>query len=224
MIASPPLLAERALAFAIGDPDWRDAIVGDLREEFVRMARRHGLPYARRWYWTQAMGVAAHRAVARVTGSRRAAPLAMPDPPESRAGSLSLFGHDLRAAWRSLRHQPALSLTVVAMLSLGLAANADDLRAGRCHRPAALPLSRRGTRRRCRLRLAPAFLRSRVCGARRLHRLAQPGARCLRSSRGHRVVGPAVPARWPAATAHRLPRLAGAFRDPRGVARCWAAH
>jgi putative ABC transport system permease protein len=30
----------------------------------------------------------------------------------------------LRSAWRSLRHQPALSLTVVAMLSLGLAANA----------------------------------------------------------------------------------------------------
>ena len=124
MTAAPPLLAERALALAVGDPEWRDAILGDLREEFLSMARRHGLPYARRWYWTQAVGVAAHRAVARVTGSRRSAPFAMPDPPESRAGSLSLFWHDLRSAWRSLRHQPALSLTVVAMLALGLAANA----------------------------------------------------------------------------------------------------
>jgi predicted permease len=124
MTAAPPLLAERALALAVGDPEWRDAILGDLREEFLSMARRHGLPYARRWYWAQAVGVAAHRAAARVTGSRRSAPFVMPEPPESRAGSLSLFWHDLRSAWRSLRHQPALSLTVVAMLALGLAANA----------------------------------------------------------------------------------------------------
>src|SRR4029450_13846991 len=64
MTAAPPLLAERALALAVGDPEWRDAILGDLREEFLSMARRHGLPYARRWYWTQAVGVVAHRAVA----------------------------------------------------------------------------------------------------------------------------------------------------------------
>ena len=88
MTAAPPLLAERALALAVGDPEWRDAILGDLREEFVRMARRHGLPYARRWYWGQALGVAAHRAVARVSGSRRGTHLAMPEPPEPRAGWL----------------------------------------------------------------------------------------------------------------------------------------
>ena len=50
MTAAPPLLAERALALAVGDPEWRDAILGDLREEFLSMARRHGLPYARRWF------------------------------------------------------------------------------------------------------------------------------------------------------------------------------
>ena len=124
MTASPPLLAERALALAVGDPDWRDAILGDLREEFLLMARRHGLPYARRWYWAQAMGVAAHRALARVTGAQRATRLPMPEPPEPRAGRLALVWHDLHSAWRSLRHQPALSLTVVAVLALGLAANA----------------------------------------------------------------------------------------------------
>ena len=121
---TPPLLAERALALAVGDPDWRDAILGDLREEFVCMARRHGLPYARRWYWGQALGVAAHRAVARVTRARRTAPMSMPEPPEPHADWLALLWHDLHSAWRSLQHQPALSLTVVAMLALGLAANA----------------------------------------------------------------------------------------------------
>jgi len=124
MTPAPPLLAERALELAVGDPDWRDAIVGDLREEFLLMARRHGLAYARRWYWAQAIGVAAHRAVARVTGTRRGTHMAMPEPPEPRAGWLALVWHDLHSAWRSLRHQPALSLTVVAMLALGLAANA----------------------------------------------------------------------------------------------------
>ena len=124
MTPSPPPLAERALALTVGDPDWRDAILGDLREEFLLMARRHGPSYARRWYWAQAIGVAAHRTVARVTGTRRVTRLAVPEPPEPRAGWLALVWHDLHSAWRSLRHQPALSLTVVAILALGLAANA----------------------------------------------------------------------------------------------------
>ena len=119
----PPLLAERALVFAIGDTEWADAIAGDLREEFVEMTRRHGAPYARRWYWGQAMGVAAHKLAARV---RRPRPSAMlePDPPNERAGLLSRVLHDVRSAWRSVCHQPALSATVVAVLALGLAANA----------------------------------------------------------------------------------------------------
>jgi len=121
---SPPLLAERALVFAIGDTEWADAIAGDLREEFVEMTKRHGASYARRWYWAQAMGVAAHRLTARVRRPRRAPAMLEPDPPDTRAGILTRVAHDLRGAWRSLRHQPALSATVVIVLGLALAANA----------------------------------------------------------------------------------------------------
>jgi putative ABC transport system permease protein len=124
MSASPPLLAERALVAAIGDAEWANAIAGDLREEFVQMTKRHGAPYARRWYWAQAMGVAAHQLAARVRRPRRASAMLEPDPPDARAGLLSQAAHDLRAAWRSIRHQPALSATVVVVLALGLAANA----------------------------------------------------------------------------------------------------
>jgi predicted permease len=124
VIAAPPALAERALGLAVRDPEWRDAILGDLREEFLLMTRRHGLPVARRWYWVQAMGIAAHRAAARLSPARRSAPLASPEPPDPHAGRVAWLGHDLRAAWRSLRHQPALSATVVVVLALGLAANA----------------------------------------------------------------------------------------------------
>lgn len=124
MIASPPPLAERTLALVEPDPDWRDAILGDLREEFVTMAERHGLPYARRWYWAHALGLAAHRATARLTRVSRRTAAPDPEPPEPRASRRTLLRHDVRAAWRSLRHQPALTATIVVVLSLGLAANA----------------------------------------------------------------------------------------------------
>ncbi len=35
-----------------------------------------------------------------------------------------MLWHDLRSAWRSVRHQPALSATIVLVLALGLSANA----------------------------------------------------------------------------------------------------
>ncbi len=122
--AHPPLLAERALVVAVGDAEWADAIAGDLREEFVEMTRRHGASYARRWYWAQALGVAAHRLTARVRRPRRASAMFEPDPPDTRAGLLARVAHDLKGAWRSLRHQPALAATVVLVLGLALAANA----------------------------------------------------------------------------------------------------
>jgi hypothetical protein len=34
---TPPRFAERLLSASIADDEWRDSIVGDLREEFVRM-------------------------------------------------------------------------------------------------------------------------------------------------------------------------------------------
>jgi putative ABC transport system permease protein len=124
VIATPPPLAERGLALVEPDPHWRDAILGDLREEFVIMAQRHGLPAARRWYWANALGLAAHRTAARLTRAHRRHAAPESEPPEPRAGRLALLGHDLRAAWRSLRHQPVLASTIVVVLALGLAANA----------------------------------------------------------------------------------------------------
>ncbi len=44
---SPPPLAERILRLTIRDGEWREAVSGDLREEFAEAVGRHGLPAAR---------------------------------------------------------------------------------------------------------------------------------------------------------------------------------
>ena len=51
-------------------------------------------------------------------------PQRLPEPAPDSAGMLGLLGYDLRQAWRSVRHHPALSLTVVIVLAVALAANA----------------------------------------------------------------------------------------------------
>jgi hypothetical protein len=101
---APPRLAERGLRLLEPDADWRDAILGDLREEFPIMAERHGAPYARRWYWAHALGIALHRAGSRLTPGRRRHALPFTEPPEPRASRVSLLLHDVRAAWRSVGH------------------------------------------------------------------------------------------------------------------------
>lgn len=119
-MTTPPRAAERLLALTVRDPEWRDGILGDLAEEFQVVRQRRGGAAARRWYWAQALGLTAHRLTAGRPTRRRSPP----PPPEPRTGRAALLLHDLRSAWRSVLHQPALSLTVVAILGLSLAANA----------------------------------------------------------------------------------------------------
>ena len=123
MTAQPPRLTERALAMTIADPEWRESVIGDLSEEFTAVVARQGTVRARWWYRRQALAVATHRTAARFT--RRSPMLRrLPEPVDSRAGFMGILWHDLRQAWRSVRHHPALSLTVVVVLAVALAANA----------------------------------------------------------------------------------------------------
>ena len=53
----------RAAAWLVGvcaSPDESDAVLGDLREEFVDVAGREGVAAARRWYWRQALRSSGH--------------------------------------------------------------------------------------------------------------------------------------------------------------------
>lgn len=121
----PPALAERLLRVSVRDPEWRESIAGDLREEFAAVAARLGGPAAGRWYWRQALPLVvrflAGRIVPAVTPARRRITIA---EVEQRSTLGAGWLREVRHAWRSLWQRPALTATIVATLALALAANA----------------------------------------------------------------------------------------------------
>ncbi len=120
---TPSKLAERLLRAVIGDQNWRDAVLGDLREEYETVARAHGATAARRWHWRQVLQLAGRRLSGRglrVRASNKVAPLEPLEPGVRFAG----LQRDLQHAFRSLVGHPSLSAVIIAALALGLAANA----------------------------------------------------------------------------------------------------
>ena len=124
--AVPPAMAERILRATVRDAEWRDAVTGDLREEFAALIARHGQGAASRWYWRQSLPLAARFAAGRIvpalTPPRRRR-LAVADIERTSVLGAG-WSRELRHAWRALWQRPALTATIVATLALALAANA----------------------------------------------------------------------------------------------------
>ncbi len=120
----PPRLAEWLLRRSVATAEWREAVSGDLREEFHALARRRGAAVARRWYWRQTLVLTLRfttgRLVPMATPRR---PMSVPDV-DTEGHSLWTWPTDARYALRALAARPALSSTVVLTLALALAANA----------------------------------------------------------------------------------------------------
>jgi len=57
---TPPRTAERLLEALGAEPEFRDALLGDLAEDFATRAVHDGERAARRWYWREALRVAPH--------------------------------------------------------------------------------------------------------------------------------------------------------------------
>jgi putative ABC transport system permease protein len=111
MTPRPPRLAQAFLARLVPPGD-RDAVLGDLAEEFAARVARDGRTSARRWYWRQ---------LKRSTGptlAERTRDLGTRGPMAPFRGSL----RDLRDAARALRAAP--SFTVAALLILALSTGA----------------------------------------------------------------------------------------------------
>jgi putative ABC transport system permease protein len=123
--STPPPLAERVLAAAVPDAQWRESILGDLREEFSALHARHGSMAARKWYWRQALTIGGRAVAARARGTsmRRESWTASVDVPDS-AGWTAGLSRDVKYAWRSLLRRPGTTSVIVLTLGLALAANA----------------------------------------------------------------------------------------------------
>jgi putative ABC transport system permease protein len=122
--AAPPAGAERLLRAVLHDPDWREAVLGDLEEEHARVAARLGSGRARTWYWRQALGVACRVSLARlVPGATPRRPW-RPPVVEVEPRSRWAWTRDVKYAVRALVARPALSGVIILTLALALAANA----------------------------------------------------------------------------------------------------
>ena len=114
-MTAPPRLAIWLLSRTV-PAGCRDAVLGDLEEEFVEQAvPQLGARRARLWFWRQAFSLA--RAYALARHDTVAAGL---HPPRT-----DTMRHDLRDAVRSLLRSPAYTLTAIAVLALGIGATSS---------------------------------------------------------------------------------------------------
>jgi putative ABC transport system permease protein len=102
-----PRLAGWLLSRTLASDNEREMVLGDLQEQLAARGRR--------WYWAQAVSIAAH-AIARR--------LAFSEPRQSGDFFMRIFLKDVKYAWRSLFKRPLLTATVAGTLALGLGANA----------------------------------------------------------------------------------------------------
>ena len=113
---TPPRFAVALLARALGDDPARPAILGDLHEDFVRLGQWRGEAAARRWYWREALLLAASRLF---RPSRQSRWKRSEMNASSRFRSLL---QDASYALRSLRRAPGFSLFTAVIIGLGVGA------------------------------------------------------------------------------------------------------
>jgi putative ABC transport system permease protein len=106
----PPRLAQALLRLAYRG-DAREAIAGDLEEEFQEVLQQRGSLQARRWYWRQAFrSVVARRS--------EAAPAVTQT---SRDAFITSLSGDIRFGTRLLARTPGYTILAIATIALGIA-------------------------------------------------------------------------------------------------------
>ena len=119
----PSKFGENVLTLIVRDAEQRESMLGDLREEFARLASRAGVTHASRWHARQSLSIAVRYGVMRAL--RRKPPVRWITLATEEANRSSWSGttRNVLYAWRAITQRPLLSMTVVATLALALAAN-----------------------------------------------------------------------------------------------------
>ena len=110
----PPRLAERLLRLVISDEHAREAVLGDLQEDYAGRASRSAT-LARMWYWLAAAAMVGWYLWARLRDALRA----WRAKPKGDSSMHRLWS-DARFALRSMRRTPIFSATAIVTLALGV--------------------------------------------------------------------------------------------------------
>jgi hypothetical protein len=104
-------LVERSLPI---DTAEREAVLGDLAEEHVEIARRAGTVAADTWYWRQTIGSVVPNLRRRVTRGF------LPRQDIAPGGVMDSVLQDIRYGWRMMRRRPLTTSVALASLILGV--------------------------------------------------------------------------------------------------------
>ena len=114
--------AERLLSSVVRDHEYRESILGDLREEHARQVRRMGAARAGRWHFRQSIGIAMRYGMFRLL--RRKPPVRWIAIANDEPAAKRWIGpRDVLYAWRAIKQRPGLAAVVVITLAVALAAN-----------------------------------------------------------------------------------------------------
>ncbi len=116
MTYHPPRIAVRWIERAFRNDPALPAVLGDLHEDFVRIARARGPRAAGRWYVAEALGLLTSRTL-------RSAITALTGPSiMTEIFDLRGLKQDIAYAWRSIRRSPGFSLLTATVIGLGVGA------------------------------------------------------------------------------------------------------
>lgn len=121
---SPSLwFGERILTLVVGDSELRESMLGDLGEEYARLAQRAGAGRAASWHRRQSLGIAVRYGCLRLLRRKPPARWITTTDLEPQGRWWTGAARDVRYAWRATLQRPMLSGAVVVTLALALAAN-----------------------------------------------------------------------------------------------------
>jgi hypothetical protein len=110
MPRQPPRIAQALLRLAYRG-DAREAIAGDLEEEYQEVVQHRGAFRARLWYWRQAF----HSVLARRAGDDAA------ERHTSRDAFITSVSGDVKFGVRLLTRSPGYTVLAIATIALGIA-------------------------------------------------------------------------------------------------------